>query len=371
MKGIMLMLVAALGLAGCVAGDDSGSVATDTGLDLADVREDLGNADASPDGGSDAEDGSPSEDMGRDTAPPPVDQGMDSADAPDEPDVPEPDPVTCVYTAPNGPEGYRQVDTFRGDTAQVRFDLAGLPDPATVSEVTLAYHGYDVDHPGAEGWIVVNGSDPIELPADEALDNLGRDFTVDVTGLTVAGDNRVVFRAFDTPDGSYYRISELTLTVTTRGPQECPGEPDPPTGDGVERIIYYKDPGAMFEQRRNWVLDCRDYAYSARFDEHRECDSRYNPDGSGHGRAIFTFNEVIADRYTVWIEGRHTENRNPNRMLAIVNGVERRINQRTDMGIVWDLHGEYELSGQVVVVIDSSTDTGSDSVRRVRITPVR
>ena len=147
-------------------------------------------------------------------------------------------------------------------------------------------------------------------------------------------------------------------------------DPDPgPTGDGVERSIYYRD--ATFEQRRNWVLDCRDYAYTARFDEHTECDGRYDPDRTTHGRAIFRFDDVIADRYEVWIEGRHTTNRNPAGMLAIVGGVERRIAQRDNDGLVWDLHGTHDLSGAVDVIIDSTRENGSDAVRTVRISPVR
>ena len=39
-----------------------------------------------------------------------------------------------------------------------------------------------------------------------------------------------------------------------------------PTGQGEPREQGYRD--ARYEQRNNWVLDCRDYAYSARGDEH-------------------------------------------------------------------------------------------------------
>ncbi len=375
-----LLLMAVVPVAGCVAGDSAPYSSDDMGADASpdspasDTGGEVG-ADDRIDTGSDADPEDTTGDLTAMDADPEADAG-DSGDAgPDvadaAPDAPAPEPVTCVYGAPNGAPGYREVDTFRGNVASVRFALEGLPDPARVTQAALVYQGYDVDHPGAEGWIVVNGGAPIALPADEALDNAGREFTLDVTGATAQGANTVEFQAFDAPEGSYYRISDLRLVVTTNGAQECPGEPDPPTGDGVERIIHYKDAGASFDQRRNWVLDCRDYAYTARFDEHRECDSRYNPDGTGRGRSTFTFTGVIPDRYTVWVEGRHTINRNPAMMLVVVQGVERRINQRDEAGLVWDLHGEHELSGDVEVLIDSTREEGSDSVRRVRITPVR
>ena len=143
----------------------------------------------------------------------------------------------------------------------------------------------------------------------------------------------------------------------------------PPIGDGVERTMNYRQ--AQFEQRRNWVLDCYDYAYTARFDEHRACDGDYNPDGTGAGRAIFIFDAVVADTYDVYIEGRHTENRNPSGMVVLVNGVEAVIDQRDARNFVWDLHGRHALSGRVEVIIDSTRTPGSDAVRRVRLAPAR
>ena len=333
--------------------DDPNVVVVDTGSDLPspDVATDPMDAAA----GADVSDAADPDDP-RDTA----------ADLPD-----LPTPVACTYPAPNGPLGYREVDTYSSDVARVQFRLEALPDPGLVTQAVLGYTAYDADHPGAEGWIVINGGAPLPLPADVALDNAAAAFELDITGSTVTGVNVVEFQAFDSPDGSIFRISDLRVDVVTVGPQECPGEPDPPSGDGVERVIHYKDAAARFEQRRNWVLDCRDYAYTARFDEHRECDARYDPDGSGRGRAVFTFTGVVPDRYTVWVEGRHTGNRNPEMMLVVVQGVERRINQRDEAGLVWDLHGEHDLAGDVTVVIDSTPNSGSDSVRSVRITPVR
>lgn len=593
-------------------------------------------------------------------------------------------PVTCAFAAdPSGP--YQEVNTHSADVPRVTFTVRGLPDG--VERAELRYTAHDADHPGREGWIEVNGQPRIALPADAALDNLDRAFVVDVSGRTVAGDNRVDFIADEGPEGAFYRISGLSLVVTGEGlpcgepaPGPQPGQlvehpapagisafaalapdfpradtlavlgglqrpfttvlldfepvyaragvqmflpgnigarqpnpahfaaladfvrayadatpraaerhlqlyvlngpgirrdgyarayplgpealgdalvndgairaelqgyltqltaavapfrdrvvlrlavaleddftrpqarairdlaraagwpdaigrnpcgcgrgdrrrmgdfvedhphglaaidalpdrlmgsdsfsndgwgftvadgtgrtvdaaavtamaraasetglffhlwydpiqgypipadgnrrliffhppadvlgwlaaglsagpvaPDPGpepgpvgTGNGVERSMGYRD--ATYDQRRNWVLDCRDYAYTGRGDEHEACDARYNPDGSTHGRAIFAFEGVIDDLYDVFVEGRHTENRNPAGMLTIVDGVERRIPQNDDRDMVWDLHGRHRLSGRVEVIIDSTRENGSDAVRAVRLTPVR
>ena len=286
---------------------------------------------------------------------------------PPEDTAPPPEPVTCLWTA--NPAGVQEVNTWMGDVPSVTFRVPGMPDPAGITSARLLYYGYDVDHPGEEGWIEVNGTAPIALPADEALDNGGRAFEVDVSGRLVEGRNRVTFLAWEGPEGAFFQISQVQLEATGPG-LACPDPPEEgPTGDGVERTLNYR--AATYEMRRNWVLECRDYAYSARFDEHEACDDRYNPDGTGHGRAIFVFEGVIADRYEVRVEGRHTENRNSAGALFIVNGVERRISQRSDTDYTWVQHGVYDLSGRVEVILDSTREDGSDSVRNVQLRPVR
>lgn len=147
---------------------------------------------------------------------------------------------------------------------------------------------------------------------------------------------------------------------------DCEIDPgDPP----VLAEQHYRQ--AVFDPRSSWVLDCRDYAYTARFDEHTACDSQYVP-GSGRGSATFTF-DVPRGLYDVYIEGRHTENRNPDgaRVVVTSNGQTHvvYIMQRDDAGIVMDLHGRYCLDGNVTVVIDSTVSSASDSVRRVRLAP--
>jgi hypothetical protein len=127
-----------------------------------------------------------------------------------------------------------------------------------------------------------------------------------------------------------------------------------------------------YNPRSSWVLQCRDYAYTAQFAEHEACDSEY-VSGSGRGTATFNFN-VNRGTYDVYIEGRHTTNRNPAGALVIVTSRGQSysvyINQRDDGGLVMDLHGRYCLEGLVEVVMDSSVSSQSDSVRRVRLVPV-
>lgn len=289
-------------------------------------------------------------------------QEVDAFDAEDETSEQEPELTTCAFAAQN--PGEQEVNTWMGTTERVSFQVAGVPAGAVAARLT--YTAYDADHPGAEGWIEINGTERIALPARQELDNQSDQFTVDVSDRVLEGLNTVDFVAFDAPEGAYFRISAVALEID--GDEiDCDG-PEP-TGQGVERTINYRQ--AQYTQRRNWVLDCRDYAYSARFDEHRECDSDYDPDGTGHGTATFVFPDVIPDRYHVEVEGRHTENRNPNQMLVTVNGIGARIDQRGEGQYEYALHGTYDLSGTVTVIIDSTASVGSDSVRHVRLRPVR
>lgn len=155
--------------------------------------------------------------------------------------------------------------------------------------------------------------------------------------------------------------------------------PPPPTGDcaplaGQTPVKRELGLGAMsFTQRNNWVVQCRDYAYSARYDEHMACDSSYNPDGTGKGTATLAFDNVPRGKYQVYVAGRPTENRNPAGALFLVNGVKKVIMQRTsdnNTTIRWDLHGTHCLEGRVEIVLDSSVNTGSDSYSGARLVPV-
>ena len=150
-------------------------------------------------------------------------------------------------------------------------------------------------------------------------------------------------------------------------------DPDP-NNPPQARTLYYKDNGVTFDPRSSWVLLCRDYAYTAQYAEHEECGDDLYQAGSGRGTATFVFN-VPRGQYDVYIEGRHTANRNPSGAKVIVSSAGQSyvayIMQRDDSGLVLsDLHGRYCLDGAVTVVMDSSVSSASDSVRRVILTPV-
>ena len=126
-----------------------------------------------------------------------------------------------------------------------------------------------------------------------------------------------------------------------------------------------------FTERHNWVVECRDYAYSASGDEHEACDPTYNPDGSRTGTATFTFSNVPRGTYEVFVGGRHTENRNPSGALFVVDGHAVVIDQTDPSGdMVWDRHGTWCLEGTVEVTLDSTVNGGSDSVFGARLVPV-
>ena len=99
------------------------------------------------------------------------------------------------------------------------------------------------------------------------------------------------------------------------------------------------------------------------------CDSSFKPDGTRKGKATFTFTGVPAGAYDVLIESKHSANRNKAGALFYVNGHAAKINQVGSSAYIWDLHGRYCLSGTVTVVLDSTVNTGSDAVSRVRLKP--
>jgi hypothetical protein len=157
-------------------------------------------------------------------------------------------------------------------------------------------------------------------------------------------------------------------TTPPPGNPSCPTDPQRPA---TQRQQHYSQ--ATFAPRSSWVLQCRDYAYTAQYAEHAACDSQYSP-GSGKGKATFLFN-VNPGTYDVYVEGRHTANRNPAgaRVEVIGNGDTHvaYISQRSEPHVLtMDLHGRYCLDGPVQVVIDSSVSSASDSVSQVRLVPV-
>jgi hypothetical protein len=151
------------------------------------------------------------------------------------------------------------------------------------------------------------------------------------------------------------------------------GAPDPncPTDPGnPPKKVEYDTGDAVFEQRHNWAVTCDAHAYTASNSEHQACDGEYTPDGSRKGKATFTFPNVPPGRYDVYVESKHTKNRNPKGALFYVNSHSKVINQVSDpSAFIWDLHGRYCLHGEVNVVLDSTVNSGSDAVSGVRLVP--
>lgn len=148
------------------------------------------------------------------------------------------------------------------------------------------------------------------------------------------------------------------------GDADCEGDPARPP---VSVEMAYTD--AVYSERHNWVLDCRDYAYSAHGSEHQDCDAAFHPDGGRTGTASFVFEDLPRGLYDAYMGGRHTENRNPSGALFTVDGHAAVIDQTTGADYTWDLHGQYCLEGRVEVVLDSTVNSGSDSVFGVRLEP--
>jgi len=128
----------------------------------------------------------------------------------------------CVFESSTAAQ---EVNTWRGDVARVTFAIPGVPAVGGVRSATLRFRGHDLDHPGAEGWVTLNGGSRIALPADEANDNQTTTVELAVDGRARAGANRVDFLAFERPDGAFFRISEVALVLT--GAVAC-GHPEPP-----------------------------------------------------------------------------------------------------------------------------------------------
>ncbi len=139
------------------------------------------------------------------------------------PDADPTEEVVCGFAAR---EGEQTVDTHAGaQRPDARFTIGPLPSVAGVQRATLSFTGYDLDQPGEEGWVVVNDREPIALPALASDDNRARVVELPVDGLVRQGQNVVEFRAFDRPDGSFFRVSGVRLVL--EGFVSCPN-PAPP-----------------------------------------------------------------------------------------------------------------------------------------------
>ncbi len=345
-----------LGLVGC--GEDSLGTRMDGGATDA-PREDSATEDAgSTDGGDTVDD---------------VGTGTDAPMF----DAPEVAPRACVYRSATFDASPRELDVMRGSTTVLAFDVAGLPDPSLIDSARLQFTSYDADHPGEEGVIRIAGSE-FDLPAMSAWDNADGTGDVEITGATVAGDNRIEFGAGPL-DRSFFRIGAVQIVAMARV-VECVSPPDPPDPTAVRRTMHFSE--ASYTNRGTWVVPCppghpshnalRNYAFTASGDEHdpTDCDGGYMPGGSRRGTAVFHFDAVVRARYRVVIRSRHTENRNPAHALFVVDGEERRIDQTTSDAYEDDVWGERMLEGTVDVVLDSTREGNSDAVTSVTLEPI-
>jgi len=149
------------------------------------------------------------------------------------------------------------------------------------------------------------------------------------------------------------------------GGSDCESDPANPP-----QLLEQSFSVATFSPRSNWVLGCYPYAYTAAGTEHEACDPGYIAGGSRQGTATFTFHNVPRGRYDAYMGGRHTLNRNAAGALFIVDGHPVTIDQRVHApDMRWDFHGNWCLEGSVTVVLDSTVNSGSDSVSGVRLEP--
>ncbi len=362
-------------LSGCVAGGltaEAGDAASDSGRRADGAFDtDAANPDAAdPDSGlpSDAASGDvPDPDAAEipgDMAPPP-----DAAPPP----PPPPGALDCVFDSDTVGEPALELDVGPNSGERLTFVVRGLPAPAFVEQATLTFDVYDADHPGEEGRIRVNGSGPFDIPARVEWDNVATAVTVDISGATVEGGNRVEFGP-GPRERSFFHISDVRIAARARV-EVCPeGPPPPPPPPPEARVREIRYPAAEYTNRRTWVLGCenngaRAYAYTARAEEHEptDCEGLYRAGGDRRGDGIFRFPAVVDATYDIVVGSRHTENRNPRGALFLVNGEARRISQRSDRDFTEDIWGQRRLSGDVEVILRAEGE--SDSVTFVRLVP--
>jgi hypothetical protein len=304
----------------------------------------------------------------------------DAGGPPDAPlDAPAEPPLrACTYRASSFDAPPVELDVGPTSSERLRFVVPGLPEPSRLATATLRFTVFDADHPGEEGVIRVAGGPPLDLPAMVGWDNVEAEVTVDVTGMTAAGENVVEFGPGPLPR-SFFRVSRLALDVSARLDACEPAGP-PPDPTAVRRQLHFHE--AVFTNRPTWVVPCppghprwaaiRDYAFTASGEEHvaTDCDGLYRPRSGERGTATFTFRDVIPSTYGVYVRFRSSANRNPLGALFVVNGEEQRIEQRDPSGEFFEvLFGDRRLGGTVTVVLDSSREAESDSVTWVRLEP--
>jgi hypothetical protein len=274
---------------------------------------------------------------------------------------------TCSYESTSHGGAPKELMVPKGSPAQLEFTVPGLPDPGVVSAATLRFVSYDSDHPGEEGVIVVNGGAPIDLPAEPAWTNLDHATAVVVTGLTVAGDNKISFGAGSSDEGTFYRISEVALELEA-AVAECPA---PPVGPPVAVQLDFND--AIYTKRHNWVLRCdfgEGYAFTAKGDQARStAASSTTP--TARARAP----RPSCSRTS---RLRPTRSRSPRATAPTATRRGRcswstarpgASTRRVGDDITVDTWGTKQLAGTIEVVLDSDMEPESDSVTWVRLEP--
>lgn len=276
---------------------------------------------------------------------------------------------SCAYRSTSFGAPPAELMVAKGSSEALVFTLPDLPAPWLVEAATLRFVGHDLDHPGEEGVIVVNGGAPIDLPAELAWENADQTVSVAITGMTVEGTNEVSFGAGSFEGGTFYRISAVEALVDAHV-EACPAAP---AGPPKSVQIGYAD--AIYGERHNWVLRCdfgEGYAFTAKGADQLplDCGQLYDPDGKRTGTATFTFVDLPAATYRVSIRSRHSVNRNPLGALFVVDGEGRRVPQNDAQDFATDVWGEKALVGTVTVVLDSTKEGESDSVTWVRLDPI-
>ncbi len=279
-----------------------------------------------------------------------------------------PPAIDCEYPSTSFGAAAKELMVPAGSSERLVFTVPGVPEPARVVAATLRFVSYDSDHPGEEGVIAVNGGPAIDLPADPAWENAEHTHALDVTGMTVAGDNEVAFGAGSLPQGTFYRIGDVALALSARV-EACPEVPAQPP-----KAVQIGFADAIYTKRHNWVLRCdfgEGYAFTAKGDQAAlDCGMLYDPDGTRTGAATFLFEDLAPATYEITIKARHSANRNPKGALFVVDGEAKRIDQTVGEDIVVDSWGSKALAGTVEVVLDSDMEGESDSVTWVRLEPI-
>ena len=162
-----------------VACGDPATMGTPVDLGTGGLTSETANEDSGDDPGTttDAEPGTGDESSGG-SPDPTVDPSDGSSGDSDDP----PAALDCAYASTSFGNSMQELDVI-GDPdspIRLRFTVPGLPASELIQSATLRFRGYDLDHPGEEGLIYVNGSAPIQLPADAGWDNQPGTGAVDV-----------------------------------------------------------------------------------------------------------------------------------------------------------------------------------------------